>query len=60
MGLKNQRLRQILHWMIVYPLALIGGFVMFGSLILFIDTKREIPAELICTPGFPCHEQFDN
>lgn len=59
MKLFDEKVIKLLHWIILYPLALIGAVVIFGGLWAFLDAKETIPAEKICTSGYPCHERFD-
>jgi hypothetical protein len=49
----------VTHWIVIYPLAIIGSLVVFGGLIAVLDKKKETAPELICTPGYPCYEKFD-
>ena len=45
------------HWLIIYPLALIGLLVvLLFSSILFEET---IDPVLICTDDYPCYDQGD-
>ena len=46
------------HWLIIYPLALIGLLMvlLFGS--LFFEEEYIDPV-LICTDDYPCYDQGD-
>lgn len=60
MKLLDRKVTQVLHLFIVYPLTALGALIVFGSLWAFLDAKDALPPELICTPGYPCHERFED
>lgn len=60
MRLLSHKSMRLIHWFFVYPLAAIGALVLLGGLLLLMEKSATLPAELICTPGYPCHENFGN
>ena len=57
--ISNKYFVRVTHWIVIYPLAIIGSLVVFGGLIAVLDKTKETAPELICTPGYPCYEKFD-